>query len=90
MKSLKYSTYGSFIHTKVCDSFKNPHPQIGMRELGISYEHSTPQSIGDCWWFWDCKNIPDILPPYLTYIDLDPMECIGFGLDEATAKRLSK
>lgn len=43
------------------NNIKSIHPQEKMNELGIKYEHSTPQSIGDCWWFWNCSNIPNPL-----------------------------
>lgn len=41
------------------------HPQELMRYLGISYERAVPQSIGDQWWFYGCKNVPNPLPCYL-------------------------
>ncbi len=59
-----------------------------MRELGITYQHSTPQSMGDQWWFWNCENIPDELPKYLTPLEMDPMECIGYGLSKEDAKKI--
>jgi len=65
---------------------ENRHAQVVMKELGITYQHSTPQSMGDQWWFWNCENIPDLLPSYLTILDVNPMECIGWGLDKKTAE----
>lgn len=44
------------------------HPQAVMKELGIKYESSTPQSIADCWIFENCTNIPKELPKYLVII----------------------
>ena len=64
------------------------HPQVVMQELGITYQHATPQSVGDQWWFWNCENVPDKLPEYLTVLDLDPMECIGFGLSKEDAEKI--
>lgn len=61
------------------------HPQKAMRELGITYQHATPQSIADQWWFWNCENIPNNLPPFLYELTADPMECIGWGLNEEMA-----
>lgn len=52
------------------NNVKQPHPQVVMKELGIKYSDSTPQSMGDCWWFWNCENIPDPLPPYLSVANL--------------------
>jgi len=62
-----------------------PHPVEQMKILGITYQHRTPQSMGEQWWFWNCENIPDPLPPYLNVVNLDPMECIGYGLSEEDA-----
>lgn len=41
------------------------HPQKAMKELGITYSKAVPQSIADQWWFYDCENVPDKLPPFL-------------------------
>lgn len=62
------------------------HPQIVMKELMITYQHATPQSIGDQWWFWNCENIPDNLPKFITELEIDPMQCIGFGLSKEAAE----
>ncbi|MDH3325877.1 MAG: hypothetical protein OEM38_04065 [Gammaproteobacteria bacterium] len=64
------------------------HPQAVMKELGITYQHATPQSIADQWWFWNCENIPDELPQFLEEMNNDPMTCIGFGLSEETAEKI--
>jgi hypothetical protein len=63
------------------------HAQIVVKELGITYQISTPQSMADQFWFWNCENVPDNLPSYLTPLNLDPMKCIGNGLslEEAEA-----
>ena len=59
-----------------------------MKELGITYQHSTPQSMGDQWWFWNCENIPEQLPAFLEVADLKPMECIGYGLSKEEAEKI--
>lgn len=64
------------------------HPQAAMKELGITYQHATPQSMGDQWWFWNCENLPDIVPPFLEPLNLDPMECIGRGLSKESAEAI--
>lgn len=48
------------------------HAQAIMRELGITYSHSTPQSLGDQFWFWNCENIPSELPSYISELKADP------------------
>lgn len=66
------------------------HPQDVMKQLGIEYKQAVPQSISDSWWFFCCENIPEKLPKYLSSLNLHPMQCIGFGLSEEDAVRLSK
>lgn len=66
------------------------HPQLVMKELGITYVHAVPQSMGDQWWFYIPKNLPQELPSYLTLKDVDPYSHIGFGLSEKTAKLLTE
>ncbi len=69
---------------------ENRHAQEVMCELGITYQHSTPQSMGDQFWFWNCKNIPKKLPEYLIKLDANPMDCIGFGLSQEDAEKIVK
>ena len=69
-------------------NIKQVHPQVVMSELGITYQHATPQSIMDCWIFWNCENIPNSLPTYLEIINCNPLKAIGYGLDEKTAKKI--
>ena len=64
------------------------HAQKYMRSLGITYEHATPQSIADCWWFWNCSNVPNPLPAALAILKITPREAIGYGLTKEDAKRL--
>lgn len=66
------------------------HAQEYMRKLGITYELATPQSIADCWWFWNCKNVPDPLPGGLKILGVTPREAIGYGLNKEMAKQLEK
>lgn len=66
------------------------HPQEIMKNLGINYEHATPQSMDDCWWFWNCTNIPEDLPDFIVHCDRDPIDCIGWGLSESKAFELKE
>lgn len=76
---LHYSDIGAGL------SGENRHPQIVMRELGITYTHATPQSIVDSWWFWNCQHLPEHLPKYLRELTVDPMQQIGNGLSPEKA-----
>ena len=78
MTHLRYNLYG----------LPDEQPQVVMKQLGITYQHATPQSIGDQWWFWNCENTPDPLPPYLEVADWNPMECIGWGLSKEDAEKI--
>lgn len=62
------------------------HAQMVMRELGIQYSHATPQSIADCWQFWNCINVPDTLPSYLKVRDRNPLNSVGHGLSASEAE----
>lgn len=65
------------------------HPKKVMEVLGIKYSHSTPQSMKDCWWFWNCDiDSLERLPEYLSLLEVDPMECVGFGLSQSGAEAI--
>jgi hypothetical protein len=64
------------------------HPKQVMRDLGITYQHATPQSLYDCWEFWNCENVPNDLPPVLTEFEADPMKFIGHGLSQEDAEKI--
>lgn len=66
------------------------HAQEYMRKLGITYELATPQSIADCWWFWNCKDVPDPLPAALRVLKIAPREAVGYGLSSEMAKQLER
>jgi hypothetical protein len=80
---LRYCGYASM------DAGENRHPQVVMRELGITYQHATPQSIMDAWWFWNCKNVPVNLPPFLRELKIDPLEQVGNGLSAEKAAEIA-
>lgn len=64
------------------------HAQLTMKDLGITYQHSTPQSISAEFWFWNCENVSDTLPPYLKELTAEPLECIGYGLSKEDAEKI--
>ena len=76
---LRYSLMSAF------DSNENRHAQLVMRELGIKYQHATPQSMVDQWWFWNCTNVPKELPAYIDELKVNPMDVIGYGLSPEQA-----
>lgn len=82
-RNLKFS-----YETASVDFCENRHAQTVMKELGITYSHATPQSLGDQFWFWNCKSVPDDLPGYITDLNINPMDAIGFGLSRDTAEAL--
>jgi hypothetical protein len=79
MKHLKYSYWNAY------DCKELRHAQEVMEELGITYQDATPQSMGDSFWFWNCENIPDNLPSFITELNADPMKCIRWGLSRKEA-----
>lgn len=64
------------------------HAEDIMRSLGITYQMSTPQSMFDSWWFWNCENVPDPLPCYLSVMKMEPAKAIGHGLSEEDVKAI--
>jgi hypothetical protein len=72
------------------DTGNNKHAQEIIKDLGITYQHSTPQSMSDSWWFWNCKNIPEKLPEYVRQLNTKAMCCIGWGLSEEMAKAIAE
>jgi len=76
------------MHLRLDTYFATKRAEERMRELGITYQHATPQTSGDQWWFWNCKNVPDSLPADLTPLGLSPMQCIGRGLSREMAEEI--
>lgn len=73
------------------DAKVDEHPQEVMRRLGVTYQHATPQSISDSWWFWNCEGIPDPLPPYIKELKIkNPHEYIGLGLSKEDADAIAR
>jgi len=81
------------MHLRFCcreaelDCGETRHPQAVMKAVGITFQHAMQQSPGE-WWFWNCENVPERLPKYLSEINLDPTECIGFGLSREGAEKI--
>jgi len=66
------------------------HALKTMERLGIAYQHATPQTMGDQWWFWNCENIPNPLPEHFSILQCnDPFEFIGYGLSKEDAEKIS-
>lgn len=64
-----------------------PAPKY-MQDVGITYQYSTPQSMGECFWFWNCENIPAVLPEFITELKLDPLKAVGHGLTKEEAENI--
>lgn len=94
MKNLRFCMMYSFFsedkeNTGDIKRLGGMHPQEAMKELGITYTNATPQSVGDQWWFWNCENLPDNLPPFLTEMKNNSIEMIGCGLSQEEAESIS-
>ena len=64
------------------------HAQKIMKDLGITWQVSTAQSITDSYWFWNCENVPGILPKGIDILEKDPMKYIGYGLSKEEAEKI--
>lgn len=88
MKNLRFS-----MQTQWFDASKNPqgHAQKVIEDLGIHYKYAIPQSVADQWWFLSCENIPEELPPCITYMKIETyQELVGFGLSQEMADELTR
>ena len=65
------------------------HAQKVMDKLGIRYQHATPQSMGDQWWFWNCYKLPPELPRFLSELKVHPRDMIGKGLSPILAEQIA-
>lgn len=65
------------------------HAELVMRDLGITYQHATPQSMTDQWWFWNCQGVPTVLPPCLYELKMKPHDAIGRGLSKEDADMIA-
>lgn len=87
MTHLKYDLIGKYYS----DANDKTHPVHEMNALGITCLYRVPQSMGDCWEFFCCENIPENLPPYITEFKReDIISSVGFGLSEEMAKNILK
>lgn len=80
------------MHLRYCmySAPMSKHPQQAMDDLGIKYQHATPQSIADQWWFWNCKvPMGMVLPCYLTVLNVKPYDAIGNGLNKELADKIA-
>lgn len=59
------------------------HPQEVMKALGIGYEKSIPQSIGDQWWFLNVTTDGHLPPPFLTDMKVGKELARTFGLPDS-------
>jgi len=67
------------------------HPQVIMKDLGISYQITVPQSIADCWWFLGCERVPNMLPKCLSKLSVpDYYGLVGHGLTVGDANQLTE
>ena len=73
---------------KASDNGVKSHPQKTMKDLGISYQYSVPQSISDSWEFWNCENVPEDIPGFLKIVKWNPMDHVGYGLNIEQAKQI--
>ena len=78
MKNLRYHMQGA----------SKGHPEDVMKKLGITYQHATPQSLYDTWWFWNCENIPENLPRFIDELKATSMDKIGYGLSKSKAEEI--
>lgn len=77
-------------HIRVSIDYDGVHPIELMKSLGITYQHITPKTILEQYWFWNCENIPNILPEKVNILEVkSPFEMVGYGLSKEDAEKIS-
>lgn len=76
MIHLRYDIMGAHY-----DAGEERHPEVVLRELGITFENSIPQSMGDQWWLFNCKFDRE-LPKYITEMKADTWMVGNYKLPE--------
>lgn len=76
--------------TAQIDCKETRHAQVVMKELGITYQHAVPQSIADCWNFFNCEGNIENLPEFLTEMKKGPQDYVGHGLSQEMADKLTQ
>lgn len=79
----------SMIHLRLSIYYAKEHAQVTMKKLGITYQYAVPQSMGDQWWFFNCKNIPENLPKEFSELKGDPFDFVGHGLSTEMAEKIT-
>lgn len=82
LKHLRFDFYAAY------KAGMNERAERIMLELGITYQYVTAHAIADQVWFWNCENIPDELPKYLTVLEADPWKYVGAGLTRLQAENI--
>lgn len=71
--------------------YANLHPQTVMKELGLTYVHSVPQSISDQWWFFGVEGDLSNLPKFIEFKDFgDLNKLIGYGLSKEAVNKIEE
>jgi hypothetical protein len=66
-----------------------PHMLTLIQDLGIKYQHSISCMMTESWRFFNCTNLPKILPDWIDkYNSMDLYDLVGYGLDTEEAAKL--
>jgi hypothetical protein len=57
-----------------------------VRDLGLTYSLWVPQTLYDQIWLFNCDNLPDPFPPFISEITESPRSLIGYGLSAQDAE----
>lgn len=58
------------VHYENMKKGEHKHAQSVIKELGITSVKDIPESMGDCWIFYGCENIPECLPGYISVSEM--------------------
>lgn len=75
VQTLVASLMGIYSETK--DS--SPNAVKYLKELGITHYRSMPDNFGDYIIFFNCRNVPEVLPEWLVKIERTSLDYAGRG-----------
>lgn len=62
-----------------------------IKDLGITYFRCMPDRFGDCLWFFNCRNVPSVLPEWLVVKSSTAKDWVGSGgMTEEIARKIEE
>lgn len=76
------------MYTAQCEMALKGHPLNIARATGITWKHAEAVPVADAWVFYECENIPNPLPPFLSVIEEKRKKQPIPNIEEIVAQRI--